>query len=79
VVRWPSADTAATAAGAPSRVNAESDKRFEALRTHADLLAKVPRIVLAGDNDIPGLALREELEHKPTAPIRNVFSRRGAV
>jgi hypothetical protein len=24
-------------------------------------------------------ALRRELEHKPTAPIRNVFSRRGAV
>ena len=51
--------------GAPSeaKFNPE-DKRFEALRTHADMLAKVKRIVLAGDMDGPGLALREELARR---------------
>lgn len=39
-------------------------KRFEALRTHADVLTKAKRIVLAGDMDVPGLALREELARR---------------
>jgi twinkle protein len=42
----------------------EVDKRFEALRTHADMLLKAKEIVLAGDNDTPGLALREELARR---------------
>lgn len=50
--------------GAPSSVNAANEKRFEALRTHADLLAKPKRIILAGDNDSPGIALREELARR---------------
>jgi len=41
-----------------------NDKRFAALRTHADLLVKAKRIVLAGDTDAPGLALREELARR---------------
>ena len=53
--------------GAPSSVKVETDpnaKRFEALRTHAEVLAKAKRIVLAGDMDEPGLALREELARR---------------
>lgn len=50
--------------GAPSSVNAANEKRFEALRTHADLLAKPKKIILAGDNDGPGIALREELARR---------------
>ena len=50
--------------GAPSSVNAANEKRFEALRTHAELLEKPKKIVLAGDNDGPGLALREELARR---------------
>jgi twinkle protein len=51
--------------GAPAKVSAsENDKRFEALRTHADVLEKARRIVLAGDMDAPGLALREELARR---------------
>ncbi|WP_158920684.1 toprim domain-containing protein [Acidisphaera sp. S103] len=42
----------------------EDDKRFEALRTHADILSKAKKIILAGDNDTPGLALREELARR---------------
>jgi twinkle protein len=53
--------------GAPASVEAGSDpeaKRFQALATHADLLAKPKRIVLAGDMDAPGLALREILARR---------------
>lgn len=53
--------------GAPATMKPEMDpeaKRFLALRTHADMLDKVPRIVLAGDMDTPGLALREELARR---------------
>ena len=42
----------------------EDDKRFAALRTHADLLTKAKRIVLAGDADGPGGVLREELARR---------------
>ena len=40
------------------------DKRFEALRTHSDLLTKAQRIVLAGDMDAAGRELREELARR---------------
>lgn len=50
--------------GAPSQVNAQNQARFEALKTHETDLAKVRRVVLAGDNDAPGLALREELARR---------------
>jgi len=53
--------------GAPATVRVETDpeaKRFEALRTHADILGRARRIVLAGDMDAPGLALREELARR---------------
>lgn len=53
--------------GAPKSAAVETDpnaKRFLALQMHADMLAKVPRIVLAGDMDAPGLALREELARR---------------
>lgn len=48
--------------GAPKEAKFdENDRRFEALRTHAEVLKDVKRVVLAGDSDSPGLALREEL------------------
>lgn len=51
--------------GAPQQATfKEDDKRFEALRTHADVLDKPRRIVLAGDMDGPGKALREELARR---------------
>lgn len=53
--------------GAPAGIKVESDpnaKRFAALATHADMLGKARRIVLAGDMDAPGLALREELARR---------------
>jgi twinkle protein len=50
--------------GAPAIGNAEHEKRYEALRTHGEMLAKVKRFVLAGDMDLPGLALREELARR---------------
>lgn len=51
--------------GAPKQAKFhDDDKRFEALRTHADLLKKPKRIVLAGDMDGPGAALREELARR---------------
>lgn len=51
--------------GAPKEAKfREDDKRFEALRTHADVLGKARRIVLAGDADEPGMALREELARR---------------
>jgi len=51
--------------GAPAKVSENgSEKRFEALRTHADVLTKARRIILAGDMDQPGLALREELARR---------------
>jgi twinkle protein len=42
----------------------QDDKRFLALRTHADLLKRVKKFVLAGDNDAPGMVLREELARR---------------
>lgn len=51
--------------GAPKEAKfKEEDKRFEALRTHGDMLDKAKKIVLAGDMDGPGLALREELARR---------------
>jgi twinkle protein len=53
--------------GAPASLKAEIDpdaKRFAALKTHATLLGKVKRIILAGDMDAPGLTLREELARR---------------
>lgn len=56
--------------GAPEKVRAEgdparlNDKRFAALGTHQDLMAKVSRFYLAGDQDGPGQALREELARR---------------
>ena len=51
--------------GAPKEATFKADdKRFEALRTHADVLSKVKKIILAGDMDVPGLALREELARR---------------
>lgn len=47
--------------GAPAKVGDGSGARFAAVGTHADMLGKVPRFVLAGDIDPPGMALREEL------------------
>lgn len=53
--------------GAPAELsknpNAE-DRRFEALRTHAQMLTGARRIVLAGDSDGPGMVLREELARR---------------
>lgn len=50
--------------GAPPSADASNDARLEALTTHADELAKVKRFLLAGDNDAPGLALREILARR---------------
>jgi twinkle protein len=51
--------------GAPKEAKFKpDDKRFEALRTHGDMLAKAPKIILAGDMDPAGLALREELARR---------------
>jgi twinkle protein len=56
--------------GAPDKLRAEddpkrkTDSRFDALNTHADLLQKIERFYLAGDNDPPGLVLREELARR---------------
>lgn len=51
--------------GAPKEAKfKEDDKRFEALRTHADMLDKAKKIILAGDMDMPGLALREEIARR---------------
>ncbi len=40
------------------------EARFEGLKTHEQLLTNVRRFVLAGDNDAPGLLLREELARR---------------
>ena len=56
--------------GAPDRLRAEddpaseADKRFAALTTHAEKLARVKKIILAGDADEPGRNLREELTRR---------------
>lgn len=50
--------------GAPATVSENSGKRFDALTTHADDLGKVKKFILAGDMDVPGLALREELARR---------------
>ncbi len=51
--------------GAPKEAKFDEDGlRFEALKNHSDLLSKAKRIILAGDTDAPGLALREELARR---------------
>lgn len=56
--------------GAPDRLRDEDDparlddKRFAALATHADLLEDVQKFILAGDMDLPGSVLREELARR---------------
>ena len=51
--------------GAPAQATyREDDRRFLALRTHADVLTKAKRIILAGDADAPGMALRDELARR---------------
>jgi twinkle protein len=51
--------------GAPATATFRSDdKRFAALTTHADEIARIKTHYLAGDNDAPGLALREELARR---------------
>ncbi len=56
--------------GAPAELRAEDDprraddRRFAALGTHAELLEKVGKFVLAGDMDGPGAVLREELARR---------------
>ncbi len=42
----------------------QNSKRLEPLGTHHTFLAKVKKFVLAGDMDMPGLALREELARR---------------
>jgi twinkle protein len=42
----------------------QEDKRFAALATHAELLGKVKKFILAGDADKPGDVLREELARR---------------
>jgi len=62
--------TVTLANGAPAELREEDDprreddKRFDALRTHSDLLSKVRKFVLAGDMDGPGAVLREELARR---------------
>ena len=56
--------------GAGDKLRAEDDparaddKRFYALNTHAELLAKIETFILAGDADGPGEVLREELARR---------------
>jgi twinkle protein len=56
--------------GAPVKVkddydpDHDTDRRFEALKTHADVLQNVKKFILAGDSDAPGLAMREELARR---------------
>ncbi len=51
--------------GAPAEATfRDDDKRFAALKTHADVLTKAKRIILAGDMDKPGVALRDELARR---------------
>jgi twinkle protein len=51
--------------GAPQDAKYRADdKRFAALATHEKELALVGKFILAGDNDPPGLALREELARR---------------
>ncbi|HQT89126.1 MAG TPA: toprim domain-containing protein [Acidiphilium sp.] len=49
--------------GAPTP-GQKDDKRYAAFATHQELLAKPKRIVLAGDMDAPGVALREEIARR---------------
>ncbi len=50
--------------GAPAKVGDGNEKRFAALATHADVLKDVTKVILAGDMDGPGMALREELAQR---------------
>jgi twinkle protein len=51
--------------GAPKEATFKpEDRRFEALRTHSDILRRVKRIVLAGDTDSAGTALLAELARR---------------
>jgi twinkle protein len=62
--------TVSLANGAPAELRdeddprREDDRRFLALRTHAETLNKVKKFILAGDNDGPGIILREELARR---------------
>lgn len=53
--------------GAPTKESEEGEtggKRFEALSTHHEVLAKVKKFVLAGDMDGPGEILKRELARR---------------
>ena len=56
--------------GAPAKLRDENDprreddERFAPLRTHADLLGKIKKFIIAGDMDGPGMVLREELARR---------------
>lgn len=56
--------------GAPAKLRDENDParkddaRFEALESCGERLAKIDRVILAGDNDEPGQNLREELARR---------------
>lgn len=56
--------------GAPAKLRDENDprreddERFAPLRTHADLLGRVKKFIIAGDMDEPGMVLREELARR---------------
>ena len=51
--------------GAPKEATFKpEDRRFDALRTHSDLIGKAKRIILAGDTDSAGTALLAELARR---------------
>jgi twinkle protein len=50
--------------GAPANDNGDDEKRYEPLRTHADQLEKVKRVLIATDADGPGTNLANELARR---------------
>ena len=56
--------------GAPAKLRDENDprreddERFAPLRTHAELLGRIKKFIIAGDMDEPGMVLREELARR---------------
>lgn len=50
--------------GAPDERSVNHGRRFEALETHEKALKNVKSFILAGDNDVPGRILREELARR---------------
>jgi twinkle protein len=62
--------TVTLANGAPAELREEddprreNDRRFDALSTHQRLLDRVEKFILAGDMDVPGAVLREELARR---------------